>query len=154
MHCDTLKCWNPAKAAFSTLVAAQCPDYRKSGEGEAGMNKLFKIDKDYSTWLKELKSKIRSVQIKAAVKVNTEVLNFYWNLGADIVEKQAATKWGDGFLSKLSQDLMAEFPDIKGFSERNIKYIRQWFLFYRPQQGIGQQPVAQLEQGIGQQLVS
>ncbi len=118
------------------------------------MNKLFKIDKDYSTWLKELKSKIRSVQIKAAVKVNTEVLNFYWDLGADIVEKQAATKWGDGFLSKLSQDLMAEFPDIKGFSERNIKYIRQWFLFYRPQKEIGQQAVAQIPWGHNLVIIS
>ena len=52
--------------------------------------------------------------------------------------------------SKLSQDLMVEFPDIKGFSERNIKYIRQWFLFYRPQKATGQQPAALLEKTIGQ----
>jgi hypothetical protein len=57
---------------------------------------------DYSSWLKELKSKIRSVQIKALVKVNTEMLDFYRELGADIVEMQNATKWGDGFLKQLS----------------------------------------------------
>lgn len=83
---------------------------------------------------------------EAAVKVNSEMLNFYWELGADIVEKQAAAKWGDGFLNKLSLDLIAEFPDMKGFSERNIKYIRQWFLFYNSQKTIGQQAVAQLVQ--------
>lgn len=110
------------------------------------MSELFNIDRNYSAWLKEIKNKVRIVQLKAAVKVNSEMLNFYWELGADIVEKQTTAKWGDGFLSKLSHDLMAEFPDMKGFSERNIKYIRQWFLFYNSQKAIGQQAVAQLVQ--------
>lgn len=52
------------------------------------MNKPFQIDKDYSRWLKELKNKIRTVQLKSAVRVNSGMLNFYWELGADIVEKQ------------------------------------------------------------------
>ena len=118
------------------------------------MNELFKIDKKYSTWLKELKSKIRSVQIKAAVKINTEMLNFYWELGADIVEKQTAAKWGDGFLGKLSQDLMTEFPDMRGFSLSNLKYIKQWYLFYSTHESIGQQLVGRLKKANVQQLVA
>ncbi|MFH0924206.1 MAG: DUF1016 N-terminal domain-containing protein [bacterium] len=94
------------------------------------MGELFKTDKVYSVWLKELKNKIRSVQIKAAVKVNYEMLNFYWELGVDIVEKQITTKWGDGFLTKLSRDLMAEFPEMKGFSKRNLEFIRKWYCFW------------------------
>ena len=125
-----------------------------SKKGEAGMNELFKIDKKYSTWLKELKSKIRSVQIKAAVKINTEMLNFYWELGADIVEKQTAAKWGDGFLGKLSQDLMTEFPDMRGFSLSNLKYIKQWYLFYSTHESIGQQLVGRLKKANVQQLVA
>jgi len=130
------------------LVTDSTPNLLKLGERgcETGMSELLTIDKNYSAWLKEIKNKVRTVQLKATVKVNSEMLNFYWELGADIVEKQATAKWGDGFLSKLSHDLMAEFPDMKGFSERNIKYIRQWFLFYNSQKAIGQQAVAQLVQ--------
>ena len=108
------------------------------------MNKPFQIDKDYSNWLKELKNKIRTVQLKAAVKVNSEMLNFYWELGADILEMQTNAKWGEGFLSKLSQDLMCEFPGIKGFSKRNLELIRQWYLFYNQEITIAKQAVSQL----------
>ena len=94
------------------------------------MNNSLTINEDYSVWLKELKNKVRLVQIKAAVKVNSELLQFYWELGADIVEKQATAKWGDGFLSNLSHDLMVEFPEMKGFSKRNLELIRRWYLFY------------------------
>ena len=85
---------------------------------------------EYKIWIKELKQKLRRSQIKAAVKVNSVLLEFYWELGADIVEKQKSSSWGSGFLKQLSKDLMDEFPDMKGFSYRNIKYIRQWYLFY------------------------
>ena len=102
------------------------------------------INKDYKVWLADIKLKVRNAQIKAALKVNTELLTLYWELGANIVAKQAAAKWGDGFLLQLSKDLTAEFPDMKGFSERNLKYIRAWYLFYSQEDTIGQQAVAQL----------
>jgi len=103
-------------------------------------------DKTYSKWIKELKNKIRIVQIKAAVKVNSELLTFYWELGADIVHKQKTTNWGDKFINKLSHDLLSEFPHIKGFSTRNLHYIRQWYQFYSTSPAIVQQVVAQLSQ--------
>mgnify|MGYP002632514344 CR=1 FL=1 len=107
---------------------------------------------DYRDWLKDIKQRVRQAQLKAAVQVNTTLLTFYWELGADIVERQKTAKWGSGFLKQLSADLMSEFPDMKGFSLRNVKYIRQWHLFYS--EGITnwataccpieQQPVGQL----------
>ncbi len=118
------------------------------------MSELFNIDKDYSAWLKEIKNKVRTVQLKAAVKVNSEMLNLYWELGSDIVEKQATTKWGDGFLNKLSHDLMAEFPNMKGFSKRNLELIRQWYLFYTKEKAIAKQAVSQFETKIGQQAIA
>ncbi|MDX9806360.1 MAG: PDDEXK nuclease domain-containing protein [bacterium] len=116
------------------------------------MKQLFSADREYNLWVQRLKQKIRSAQIKAALSVNTEMLNFYWELGTDIVEKQKVAKWGDGFLARLSDDLMNEFPGMKGFSLRNIKYIRQWFLFYSTQDLIGQQAVAQIMQQVVAQL--
>jgi predicted nuclease of restriction endonuclease-like (RecB) superfamily len=121
------------------------------------------FDNEYRTWFTEIKLRIRNTQIKAAIAVNTEVLKFYWELGADIVVKQATAKWGSGLLAQLSMDLMAEFPEMKGFSERNLKYVRQWHLFYNQREPIGQQPAAQLvkqpvsqtpQSEIGQQVVA
>jgi predicted nuclease of restriction endonuclease-like (RecB) superfamily len=74
------------------------------------------------------------------------LLQFYWQLGADIVKRQQQAGWGEGFLKQLSKDLMAEFPQMKGFSLSNIKYMRQWFLFYNRSGTIGQQLVGQLSQ--------
>ncbi len=104
---------------------------------------------DYHQWIGDLKNRFRTVQLKAAVSVNTELLRFYWELGAEIVDKQSEQTWGSGFIKQLSHDLMREFPDVKGFSERNIKYIRQWHEFWSGS-AIGQQPVAQ----FGQQAVA
>jgi len=72
-------------------------------------------NKEYKKWLAGLKTKVRTAQLKAAVRVNKELLTLYWELGADIVSKQSEAKWGDGFLFQLSKDLKAEFPEIKGF---------------------------------------
>lgn len=93
------------------------------------MNSIIKSG-EYNSWLKELKSKLKQAQIKASIKVNTVLLEFYWELGNEIVEKQKNSTWGSGFLQQLSDDLMAEFPDMKGFSYRNLRAIKQWYMFY------------------------
>ena len=110
------------------------------------MNQSLTKDKNYSAWLKELKNKVRLVQIKAAVKVNSELLQFYWELGQDILDKQKNAKWGDGFLRQLSMDLSSEFPHIKGFSKRNLEFIRKWYVFYNQKNLIAKQAVSQLVQ--------
>jgi predicted nuclease of restriction endonuclease-like (RecB) superfamily len=97
----------------------------------------------------ELKTRFQQVQLKAAVAVNTALLKFYWELGTDIVARQVKSDWGSGCLNQLSPDLMREFPEMKGFSVRNLKYIRQWYSFYAASPVIGQQAVAQLARRSG-----
>ena len=88
---------------------------------------------EYKEWLKELKDKFRLAQINTVIIVNREMLKFYWNLGKDIVEKQENFKWGESFVSNLSKDLTKEFPNIKGFSVTNLKYMKRWYLFWKKQ---------------------
>jgi predicted nuclease of restriction endonuclease-like (RecB) superfamily len=116
------------------------------------------INKEYKAWLTEIKLRIRTVQIKAAVSVNSELLRFYWGLGSDIVAKQTNFKWGDGFLPQLGRDLTREFPEMKGFSKRNLELVRQWYLFYSkaivPAQ-FAKQAVSQIsDEPFGQQVVA
>jgi predicted nuclease of restriction endonuclease-like (RecB) superfamily len=85
---------------------------------------------EYKNWIQELKQKFQSSQIKASIAVNSTLLEFYWDLGNDIVEKQKEFNWGSDFLKQVSKDLSNEFPNIKGFSVTNISYIRRWVLFY------------------------
>ena len=103
---------------------------------------VMKMDKQYADWIRELKNKIRSVQLKAAVRVNVAMLNFYWELGADIIKKKETSLRGERLIDKLSHDLMDEFPDMKGFSRRNLMYIPKWYLFYSRDAELVQQLVA------------
>lgn len=93
----------------------------------------FMEDKNYVTWLSDLKKRFRTAQLKAAIKVNTEMLKFYWSLGEDICHKQKQYKWGANFIKRLSLDLRAEFPQTEGFSWSNLYKIRKWYLFYSSQ---------------------
>ena len=106
---------------------------------------MLRPTKAYHHWLKQLKERIRSAQIKAALKVNAELLSLYWHLGNEIIDKEKSADWGDKWLYKLSDDLMSEFPEMKGFSHTNLKYIRRWVGFYNSNSVIGQQVVAQIE---------
>lgn len=101
----------------------------------------IKSDGKYKKLLLELKEKVRNSQLKAAIKVNYELLDLYWTLGENIVKNQDQHSWGDAFIKSLAKDLQKEFPDMKGFSETNIKYIRRWYLFYTK----GLQDVAKIE---------
>ncbi len=93
------------------------------------MNELS-LNKVYKNWLVELKSNIQQSQIKAALAVNSQLIQLYWDLGRQITEKQEVAKWGSGFIDQLSKDLRAEFPDMKGFSKFNLYHIRNFYLFY------------------------
>ena len=94
------------------------------------MSGLLTKDLDYKQWVQSLSKKFRQSQIKAAVKVNREMLAFYWELGRDIVEMKAESRWGSGFVSALAQDLQATLPDVKGFSRTNIFYIIKFYKLY------------------------
>ncbi|OGU56060.1 MAG: hypothetical protein A2X64_05195 [Ignavibacteria bacterium GWF2_33_9] len=108
------------------------------------MEKITKINPGYNQWLSDLKSKIKRVQIKAAIRVNTELLNFYWELGSDIVKIQKESSWGDKLIEKLSLDLMSEFNEMKGFSKRNLELIRKWYLFWENENEFAKQLATQI----------
>ena len=96
------------------------------------INSLSILDKDYLHWIKELSTRFRRSQVKASVRVNQVMLQFYWELGKDIVEKKAESRWGSGFMKNLSRDLKEENPDATCFSETNLLYMKNFYLLYQP----------------------
>lgn len=86
--------------------------------------------KEYARLLGELKDRFRRSQIKAAVRVNSAMLEYYWEMGRDISRLYANAKYGSAFFDCLSLDLKAEFPGQTGFSVTNIKYAKRWYEFY------------------------
>ena len=109
------------------------------------MSDIGIFDTEYKNWLIDLKIKIRSVQTKAVINVNSLLIQFYWELGKMIAEKQAQTVWGDNLITQLSKDLKAEFPQMKGLSRSNLFYAKQFYLFYELE--FVQQPVGQIPWG-------
>ena len=88
------------------------------------------LDSDYVQWIHDIKKRFRGAQIKAAVKVNSEQLLFNWQLGRDLVLRKSEEKWGQGIVEQLSLDLQQEFPDVRGFSVRNLWNMKKWYSFY------------------------
>lgn len=97
----------------------------------------------YLTVLEELKTKIKQAQYKAALKVNKELIFLYWDIGGTILEQQHKLGWGAKVIDRLSKDLIQSFPNIKGLSTRNLKYMRQFAQLY-PHRQIVQEVLAQL----------
>ena len=91
------------------------------------------LDLEYREWLLEVKKRFKNAQIKAAVKVNSEQLLFNWQLGRDLVLRRAEEKWGKGIVEQISLDLQNAFPNMKGFSARNLWFMKQWYSFYSSQ---------------------
>ena len=106
----------------------------------------------YKQWLIDLKQRIRQSQIKAAVRVNTELLHLYWDLGQDIVVRQMEAAWGSRFFEQLSKDLALEFPDMKGFSSTNLKYCKRFYQFYTEDNSIRQQVAGEIGHQVGGEL--
>lgn len=97
----------------------------------------------YITVLEELKSKIRRAQYKAVFSANKEMIFLYWDIGNTILEEQKKLGWGAKVIERLSKDLTNSFPNMKGLSSRNLKYMRQFAQLY-PDNKIVQEVLAQL----------
>ena len=82
------------------------------------------IPSDYLQGLMSLKTEIRQARLKASLSVNRELIILYWKIGNDILTRQDQAGWGAKVIEQLAKDLRAEFPDMTGFSSRNLKYMR------------------------------
>jgi len=104
------------------------------------------LPKDYAAVLEDIKSRIRNSQVRAVVSANRELIILYWEIGRCILEHQKKEGWGTKVVERLGRDLRAAFPDMRGFSPRNLKYMRSFADTY-PDQSIVQQLVAQIPWG-------
>lgn len=79
---------------------------------------------DYVQWLADIKNRVLTARQRAALAVNAELVSLYWHIGRDILQRQAAQGWGSKVIDRLGRDLREAFPEMKGFSTRNLKYMR------------------------------
>lgn len=107
------------------------------------MPEIVPLPADYAAWLAELKTRIHAAQQRASLAVNRELVLLYWQIGRDILARQDREGWGSKVIERLAQDLRNAFPDMKGFSPRNLKYMRA-FAEAWPDAGFVQQAAAQL----------
>ena len=101
------------------------------------------LTKDYAEFLQSLKQRISNAQIKAALAVNRELILLYWQIGREILERQKAQGWGAKIVEQISEDLRGAFPEMKGFSTRNLKYMRKFAEIWSNEQFV-QQTAAQI----------
>ena len=113
---------------------------------------IMTADEGYVQWMADIKQRFRQSQLKAAVRVNTAMLEFYWSMGRDIVELRAESKWGSGFFDQLSLDLRTAFPNETGFSVTNLKYMKRWYEFYNERVAIRQRVVDEIGQQAAEEI--
>ena len=101
------------------------------------------IPEGYDEFLRGLKERIRTAQVRAALAVNRELVLLYWRIGQDILERQRQSGWGSKVIDRLAADLRSAFPEMSGFSPRNLKYMRA-FAEAWPDEDFVQQVAAQL----------
>ncbi|BAZ18134.1 hypothetical protein NIES4071_100170 [Calothrix sp. NIES-4071] len=106
------------------------------------MTEKLQID-GYDDFLNFLKERIRNAQVRAVLSVNRELVLLYWQIGNEILTRQQQQGWGAKVIEKLATDLRKTFPDMKGFSARNLKYMRAFAEAY-PNEQIVQAPLAQI----------
>lgn len=109
-------------------------------------NESLHLDQNYKHFLSGIKERLQTAQIRAAMAAKSELIEFYWELGADLIEKQKSHQWGSGFLEQFSHDMRQAFPEMQGFSVRNLQRIKQVAQLY-PDLLITPQAVAQLPWG-------
>ncbi len=118
--------------------------YKMIHRMEINMTNITKYDTAYIDWLNTLKNRIKQTQIKATLSANKTIITLYWELGKELYEKQEKQGWGNAVVDNLEKDLLREFPNIKGFSRRNLFYMKGFYTFYQADFEKVQQLVAQI----------
>lgn len=108
------------------------------------MSTLAHTDNDYSLWVKTIRERYLQERTKAIVKVNQELLRFYWQLGKDIAQLHAEDRWGKKVLQSLSQDLKRDLPDVGGLSETSLGYMKRFYLLYSQTDAIDPQAAGEI----------
>ena len=108
------------------------------------MSKLINVDEEYKEWIHSVSQRFKRSQIKAAIKVNDEMLRFYWSLGRDIHTMGLESKYGSGFYKTVSEDLKHIFPETHSFSQTNIRYMCRFYELYPNASLINEQIVPQV----------
>lgn len=104
---------------------------------------LFPEEESYFSFLNALKQRILTAQVKASLAVNQQLILLYWGIGREILSRQQEEGWGSKVIERLAKDLKREFPDMKGFSPRNLKYMRAFAEAWSDEQLV-QQAAAQI----------
>jgi hypothetical protein len=116
--------------------------------------KQNQLNSEFAIWINSLKEKVHSARQKIAFSINSQLLELYWEIGKEVNEKITNAHWGTNVIEKIATELSSEFPDIKGFSRRNIYAIRQWYLFYAQKYEFVPQAVAQIPWGHNRLIIS
>jgi predicted nuclease of restriction endonuclease-like (RecB) superfamily len=90
----------------------------------------------YADWLAGIKARVTAARQRAALAANAELVRLYWHIGQDILQRQTTQGWGSKVIERLARDLRMAFPEMKGFSARNLKYMR-FFAEHCPEQQLG-----------------
>ncbi|MBO7494111.1 MAG: DUF1016 family protein [Bacteroidales bacterium] len=113
---------------------------------------VMTADEGYVQWMADIKQRFRQSQLKAAVRVNTAMLEFYWSVGRDLVALRAEERWGAGVVKQFALDMRQAFPNETGFSFSNVKYMKQWYSFYYERVTKSQLPFGLIGHQAGGQL--
>ena len=124
-----------------SVESVQSVDKRKY----IAMSQLLHIDAVYKQWIQELSLRYRRSQIKASIRVNSEMLRFYWSVGKDIAERQFDNKYGSHFYENLSKDLVDALNVKKGLAPTSLRYTKYFYQLYSPLFSNRRQPADELE---------
>ena len=115
--------------------------------------KIAAVPTDYADWLADIKGRVAAARQRAVLAANAELIQLYWQIGNEILQRQQSAQWGDKVLDRLASDLREAFPDMKGFSRANLKFMRAFAQAW-PAAPIGQQAVSQLPWGHNVMLLT
>ena len=104
--------------------------FDKSDDEAIVQQPVAQLPVGYAELLESMKKRIREVRVRAGLSANRELIRLYWEVGKSILERQKSSHWCGKVLDKLAMDLRREFPDIKGFSRANLKYMRMFTQSY------------------------